>query len=158
MEVNVHNLGIPEIDVKKISNGIQINWEKVDDADGYIVYRKNADNTFSVIETVESGEIMSYTDTESQKCGTYTYKVVAFAKINGKKHNSPDSKEISATIDHSYKTVTQKATLKSNGKTERICSVCKHVSKTTTIYSPSTFEVAKSMVYTGSQLKPAIII
>lgn len=67
-------------------------------------------------------------------------------------------KEIPAK-GHSNKTVTTKATLSKNGKTETKCSVCGVVSKTTTIYIPKTMTLsATSYTYNGKVKTPSVTV
>lgn len=56
------------------SKGIQINWNKVSGADGYIVYKKTA-NGWTRVATVTS---LSYIDKNVKAGSTYTYTVKAY--------------------------------------------------------------------------------
>ncbi len=60
---------------------------------------------------------------------------------------------------HSYKTTVTKATASKNGKSVKKCSVCDYVSSTTTIYAAKTIKLSKTeFVYTGSTIKPTLVI
>ncbi len=62
-------------------------------------------------------------------------------------------------LGHTYKNVTAKATLSENGKTERKCSVCSYISKTTTVYYPKTFKLsAASYTYNKKTKTPTVTV
>lgn len=63
------------------------------------------------------------------------------------------------TTGHTYKTVITKATLSKNGKSEIKCTVCGHISKTTTIYRPKNITLsATSYNYDGKVKTPKVTV
>lgn len=64
----------------------KLSWKKVAGADGYEVYRANAEKgKFKKIATSKSGKSISYTNKKLSKNKTYYYKVRAYKNVNGKK-------------------------------------------------------------------------
>ncbi len=60
---------------------------------------------------------------------------------------------------HTYKTVTAKAMLNKNGKTETKCTVCDFVKSSSTIYSPKTFTLsATKYTYNGKVKTPSVTV
>ncbi len=60
---------------------------------------------------------------------------------------------------HSNKTVTAKATLSKNGKTETKCTACGYVSQTAVIYAPKTVKLsAASYTYNGKRKTPTVTV
>lgn len=67
--------------------------------------------------------------------------------------------EYGSLKDHSLNTVTTKATVSANGKTETKCSVCNTVTKTTVIYYPKEFKLSyTSYTYNGKAKKPTVTV
>ncbi len=61
-------------------NSIKLSWDKVNGAEGYVIYRSTSKSTgFACVKTVESTSTTTYTDS-GLNCGTtYYYKVAAFS-------------------------------------------------------------------------------
>ena len=66
------------------SKTIKLNWNKVSEADGYYVYRKNG-SSWKLIKKITSASTTTYTDSVS---GAYVYRVYAYKTINGKTYKS----------------------------------------------------------------------
>lgn len=77
---------------------ITVNWNKIDGADGYAVYRATSkDGDYTKIATLESANKKNYTDSKIKTAKTYYYKVRAYRLINGKKVFAPYSEVVSTT-------------------------------------------------------------
>lgn len=77
-------------------NSLKITWSKVSGADGYYVYRKDADGSWERIASVKSGKTVTYTDKKLTTGKTYTYTVRAYRDTDGKRQKSScDKKGIS---------------------------------------------------------------
>ncbi|MBE6816713.1 MAG: fibronectin type III domain-containing protein [Ruminococcaceae bacterium] len=63
------------------------------------------------------------------------------------------------TVNHDYRTVITKATLKKDGTIEKKCAACGKVQSKTTIYKPSKFTLsADKYVHDGKAKKPTVIV
>ena len=77
----------PTVKLSNLSSSIKISWSKVDDADGYYIYKKtlNGDWSSKAYKTITKGSTLSYSDTEYTKGTGYCYKVSFYTIENGKK-------------------------------------------------------------------------
>ena len=76
---------------------ITVTWEKAEDCDGYILYRKSGSGSWSRLSKVTDKNANSYTDGSGTAGTTYTYTVRAYKNINGKEAMGGfDSKGVSA--------------------------------------------------------------
>ena len=76
---------------------ITVTWDKAEDCDGYIVYRKSGSGSWSRLIKVIDKNANSYTDGSGTAGTTYTYTVRAYKVINGKEAMGGfDSKGVSA--------------------------------------------------------------
>lgn len=74
------------------STGTRIYWKKQSYATGYKIYRaKSKTGTYSLIKTVKSKNVSSWTDTSVKYGVGYYYKVVCYVTKSGKTYNSPKS-------------------------------------------------------------------
>ena len=64
----------------------------MDNADGYIIYRKVGKGKFKKVKEVDS-KTLKFTNKKLKKKKTYTYKVVAFMNVDDSKIVSLESKE-----------------------------------------------------------------
>lgn len=77
---------------KVTSTGTRIYWKNQSYATGYKIYRaKSKTGTYSLIKTVSSNKVSSWTDTSVKYGSGYYYKVVCYVKKSGKAYNSPKS-------------------------------------------------------------------
>lgn len=77
----------PVITVKNAgSKTVKVSWKKVSGANGYEVYRKSGSSAkYSIVQTVTSGNTLSYTNKKLIKNSKYYYKVRAYRIVNGEK-------------------------------------------------------------------------
>lgn len=122
------NFGLLRAQTTKLKkNSVTIKWNKVKNADGYIVYgaKCGAKSKYKVLKVV-SGKTTSYTHKKLKKGTYYKYNVVAFKYVNGVKVTLAASKKIHATtqggkygVAKAVKLNKSKATIK-KGKTFKI--------------------------------------
>lgn len=60
-------------------DGVKISWSKVDEADGYILYRRYGDGEYKVLKTFKKNTTLSYKDTSVSEGVKYYYNMVAYA-------------------------------------------------------------------------------
>ncbi len=119
------------------STSAKLQWNKVSDAQGYEIYRKNTDSytstyqngigvesftDYTLIKTIKKASTKTYTDKKLKANGTYSYIVRAYKTINKKKSYiedydsitlGPDSLKTTAsyyTSNGSYKVTWKKMT------------------------------------------------
>ena len=122
------NFGLLKAKTTKITKkSVTVKWNKVKNADGYIVYgaKCGAKSKYKVLKVV-SGKTTSYTQKKLKKGTYYKYNIVAFKSINGAKVTTAVSKKIHATtlggkygVAKAVKVNKTKATIK-KGKTFKI--------------------------------------
>ena len=122
------NFGLLKAQTTKLTkNSVTVKWNKVKNADGYIVYgaKCGAKSKYKVLKVV-SGKTTSYTQKKLKKGTYYKYNIVAFKNINGAKVTTAVSKKIHATtlggkygVAKAVKVNKTKATIK-KGKTFKI--------------------------------------
>lgn len=86
---------------------IRILWNQVQGAHGYQIWRKNEDGSFSIVKTLgdkgnilteDQGTAVAYSNTGLKSGESYTYKMRAFAILNGNKVFGPYSAEIVVVV------------------------------------------------------------
>ena len=85
-KLNAAVLSAPDLTVTNLSSSMKVSWKKVSDADGYYIYRRTADGSWSTkaYKTITKGSTTSFED-KSYKAGTgYYYRAVAYMKADGK--------------------------------------------------------------------------
>lgn len=93
------NFGLLRAKTTKLKkNSVTVKWNKVKNADGYIVYgaKCGAKSKYKVLKVV-SGKTTSYTHKKLKKGTYYKYNIVAFKYVNGVKVTLAASKKIHAT-------------------------------------------------------------
>ena len=66
------------------STTVNLSWNKVDNANGYAIYRKKStDTSFQKLKTITSADTLSYSDTSVEAGTIYYYKICATAKVVG---------------------------------------------------------------------------
>ena len=89
---------VPAAPVMKVTanatkTSIKISWNKVNNADGYYVYRKTSqDGSWKKIATITSVNTLNYTDKDAS--GNYYYSVASFEKVNGTRYRGDRSEAI----------------------------------------------------------------
>lgn len=93
------NFGLLRAQTTKLKkNSVTVKWNKVKNADGYIVYgaKCGAKSKYKVLKVVSS-KTKSYTHKKLKKGTYYKYNIVAFKYVNGVKVTLAASKKIHAT-------------------------------------------------------------
>lgn len=93
------NFGLLRAQTTKLKkNSVTVKWNKVKNADGYIVYgaKCGAKSKYKVLKVV-SRKTTSYTHKKLKKGTYYKYNIVAFKYVNGVKVTLAASKKIHAT-------------------------------------------------------------
>ena len=93
------NFGLLRAQTTKLKkNSVTVKWNKVKNADGYIVYgaKCGAKSKYKVLKVV-SDKTTSYTHKKLKKGTYYKYNIVAFKYVNGVKVTLAASKKIHAT-------------------------------------------------------------
>ena len=81
------------------------------------------------------------------------------AEYSGKIDEFPSEAPVDPHTEHTYQTVTTKATLSENGSIITKCLVCGEVKSKSTIYRPKAFTLSrKSFIYNGKTRKPSVKI
>lgn len=76
----------------RTSSSIAISWERITNADAYIVSRKDGTNdNYTAIATISDWESSAYTDTGLTVGKTYYYKVEAYVSFDGESYYSTPS-------------------------------------------------------------------
>lgn len=77
--LSVYHLEAPSLNTPSTStNGVGLRWSKVNGAEGYLVYRKEAGGSYSRIATEKGVSNVTYRDTTAKKGTKYYYKVKAY--------------------------------------------------------------------------------
>ena len=92
-------LATPQFTLEQVDGGVQISWNFVDNATGYIVYRRTKNGTFSKIAGFTDGKTKSYVDTSVVSETEYYYAVKA---INGSIQSTYTSKAITYVKKQTY--------------------------------------------------------
>ncbi len=66
------------------TSAVRIKWNKVSGANGYRIYRQDAEGNWKKIKTITKSNITEYRDSGLTAGTRYQYKVKAYAKKNGK--------------------------------------------------------------------------
>lgn len=86
---------------------IRILWNEVAGAHGYQIWRKNEDDSFSIVKTLgdkgdilteDQGAVVAYSNTGLESGKIYTYRMRAFSILNGKKVFGAFSDEVSVAV------------------------------------------------------------
>lgn len=68
---------------------VELSWDKVDNAPGYVVYRYNgAEQTYDPITTITDGTVTSYVDTEATAGETASYQVTPLFALDQKANSN----------------------------------------------------------------------
>ena len=72
-------LGAPRVSATNSIDSVTVKWTKVQNAEGYYVYRANEANRWVRVATVKGNEVLSYTDKNVESSKNYKYTVKAYA-------------------------------------------------------------------------------
>lgn len=134
------------------AKGIKLTWQKINGAQGYIIYRAYGNGSYKAIKTITNAGILAYTDTTATvNGGKYTYAVCGYrgstkGKYTGKTcYRLAQNKLSSVKSDASGKmTVKWKKNTKATGY--EICYITGKKQKTVTVKSNKTLsKVIKSL-------------
>ena len=90
-------------------NSIQVKWNKVSDADGYVIYRSTTKKgKYNKVKTITKGSAITYKDTRRVFNRTYYYKVKAYKKAEGQTKYSDYSNIVSVKTKVAAPVVTLK--------------------------------------------------
>lgn len=82
---------------RKSDTSLKLKWKKVDEADGYIIYRYNKkEKKYVRIKNIKSPDTTKWVNKNLKTNKTYKYKISAYKKVNGKKIYSKKSYWIKA--------------------------------------------------------------
>ena len=88
-------LATPQFTLEQVDGGVKISWNLVDNATGYIVYRRTKNGTFSKLAGFTDGKTKSYVDKSVVNGTEYYYAVKA---INGSIQSTYTSKSITFAV------------------------------------------------------------
>ena len=71
-------IGQPLVEVKEASEGAEVRWNKIEEAEGYYVYRKQIGGKYEILQKIEDNEITNYLDLEWSIDSEYIYAVRAY--------------------------------------------------------------------------------
>ncbi|MCR5837970.1 MAG: L,D-transpeptidase family protein [Lachnospiraceae bacterium] len=67
---------------------IKLQWEKIEGATGYLIYRKTDEGGYKKIATVNNADITEYTNKKLKYGTAYNYTIKAYKEFNGKTYYS----------------------------------------------------------------------
>lgn len=81
-----------------LTNSLKLSWNKVDNADGYKIYKYNASTKkYDLIKTTTKNTTTSYKDTKIVSANTYVYKVCSYKNVDGNTFDGLKSEKVKAT-------------------------------------------------------------
>ena len=93
------------------ATSLEISWDKVEDADGYRIYRLDTNtDTYKIVDTINNNSITSYTHNNLVSATNYYYKVKAFKYLNGSTRYSDYSAKLKVTTRPLQPSVTLSST------------------------------------------------
>lgn len=76
--VTVKSLDWPITTATRNGTTINVNWEEITGADGYIVQRSTNGSSYSTVKTVTGGSTVAYADTSKKISQAYYYRVIPY--------------------------------------------------------------------------------
>lgn len=178
--------GKPVLSVEKIEDSYKFNWTEVAGANKYSLYLKYGeaeipfsqrnDNYFEIEAEIlpilfmeyfeecranaDESKMEIFVKPMNQEDGATAYgdksNVLTVAGIKNS-DNTGNSSGGSQTHTHTTETQITKAKVGTNGAEKVVCTICKEVIKTTTIYAPKTVTVT-DLVYNGKNQTPKVVV
>lgn len=68
----------PVVTVKDVAEGIEVSWDEITEAEGYIVYRRKDGENYEIIEQLTDPKLTSYVDSDFVAGENYSYTVRAY--------------------------------------------------------------------------------
>lgn len=68
-------------------NSLKLEWDAVEDASGYDVYRKDSNGTYQLLASTDGGSSVSYTDKKLKEGTAYTYRVRSYTGTEEERQN-----------------------------------------------------------------------
>lgn len=107
----------PELkEISVSTDGIQISWESVEDADAYYIYRKTSGGSWTRIKTLTGSSKESWADTSVVAGETYSYTVKAVRYVSTTLTSSCEKPGLTATVTPEKVTLIE-ATTSGDGNT-----------------------------------------
>ncbi len=154
----------PVLTVAKVTyKSVKVSWEKIEDAEGYVIYRKaSGDSSYKKLTTIESGTTTAYTDENVTLGVTYYYYAVSFCQGSSKTKYSSNSETVKAKVALE-KTVVSLSDIKISSVTvnwNKISgaegySVYRAASKDGEYTKIATLQSGKKITYTDTDVKVA---
>lgn len=81
-----------------LTNSLKLSWNKVENADGYNIYKYNTSNKkYDLLKTISKNATTNYKDTKVVSATTYLYKITAYKKVNNKIYEGLKDEKIKVT-------------------------------------------------------------
>lgn len=113
---------------KQSSTSITLNWSRLSEADGYIIYGNQCNNNGKVyqykkLKTLSGNRIVSWTQKQCKKGTFYKYKVKAYKIVNGKKKIIATSMSVHACTKGGNYGLAKAVVIKSIGSSKNVGSI-----------------------------------
>ena len=87
----------------KTYSSIKLSWDKMDNIDGYKIYKYNASSkSYKYLTTINNNDTTTYTDNSLLPSSKYSYKIRAYKVVNSKTYNGVYSNIINVTTSPYY--------------------------------------------------------
>lgn len=81
-----------------LTNSLKLSWKKVDNADGYKIYKYNASTKkYDLLKTISKNTTITYKDTKIVSATSYLYKVSAYKKVDNKIYEGLKCEKVKVT-------------------------------------------------------------
>ena len=81
-----------------LTNSLKLYWNKLENADGYKIYKYNESNKkYDLLKTISKNTTTSYKDTKVVSATTYLYKITAYKKVNKKVYEGLKDEKVKVT-------------------------------------------------------------
>ena len=98
---------------KKAATSIELSWDKVQNADGYKVYKySTSSKKYVLIATIHDNDTTIYNNSKLVSATNYYYKVAAYKEVAGKNYVGAQSERLKATTNPLQPSVTLSTTTK----------------------------------------------